>query len=72
MNNRTLYKKIGKLNNNIPHNNIITGRNGIMMDVIIFVIGTWNVVVVMIGYSRASVSYVTMKQLLSYVPKKVE
>ena len=32
MNNRTLYKTIGKLNNNIPHNNMITGRNGMIND----------------------------------------
>ena len=32
MNNRTLYKNIGKLNNNIPHNNMITGRNGMIYD----------------------------------------
>lgn len=33
MNNRTLYKKIGKLNNNIPHNKMMMGRKG-MKDVI--------------------------------------
>ena len=48
MNNRTLYKNIGKLNNNIPHNNIIIGRNGIPA---VIVGSRWNVVVIF-GHSK--------------------